>query len=254
MSGGAVVNLRGELVGLTTDAANVSGFDAQAGYAVPVDGLGRRVIESLRRGKEVEYGMLGIEMPDDRSNRLKGAEPGTPAGDAGLVVDDQIVSVGGVPVTDWDSLVVAVNHFGPGQQVRLKILRKGEPMEKTVVLGKFNVRGEVIATSRPASWRGLRVDYPSIVAAPNLPEAFIPQAHDVLQAMARGGVTVTEVIPGSPADVAGLRPGNVVLAVGEKAVKSPTEFERAVAGHDGPVELTTDGPQKVTVDPNANRP
>ena len=67
-------------------------------------------------------------------------------------------------------------------------------------------------------------------------------------------MTVIEVIPGSPADVAGLRPGNVVLAVGDRPVKSPGEFERAVAGRDGAVELTTDGPQKVTVDPNANRP
>jgi serine protease Do len=254
MSGGAVVNMRGELVGLTTDAANVSGFDAQAGYAVPIDALSRRVIDALLRGKEVEYGMLGIEMPEDRSNRLKGAEPGTPAGDAGLVVDDQIVAVGGIPVTDWDSLVVAVNHFGPGQQLRLKVLRKGEPLEKTIVLGKYHVRGEVIATSRPALWRGLRVDYPSVVVAPNLPDGFVPRAPDVLQAMARGGVTVTEVIPGSPADVAGLRPGNVVLAVGDRPVKSPTEFERAVAGRDGAVELTTEGPQKVSVDPNANRP
>ena len=143
---------------------------------MPIDGLGRRVIDTLRRGKEVEYGMLGIEMPEDRSNRLKGAEPGTPAGDAGLVVDDQIISVGGLAVTDWDSLVVAVNHFGPGQQLRLKVLRKGEPVEKTVVLGKYNVarRGDrdVAAGAR----RGLRVDYPSVVLAPNLPEDFVPGA------------------------------------------------------------------------------
>lgn len=248
MSGGAVVSLKGELIGLTTDAANVSGFDAQAGYAIPVDALGRRVIDTLRQGREVEYGMLGIAMPDDRSNRLiKGVEEGTPASEAGLVLDDQIVSVGGLPVTDWDSLVTAINTFTPGQRVRLGVLRGRESLEKTVVLGKFNVRGEVIATKRGAFWRGLRVDYPSV--GPN-----VQAAQDVLQAMARGGVVVTEVIPGSPADVAGIRPGQVVFAVVDKAVKSPAEFERGVAGHEGPVELTTEGPQRVTVDPPANRP
>jgi hypothetical protein len=132
------------------------------------------------------------------------------------------------------------------------VLRGGEEVEKTVVLGKYNVRGEVIATTRPALWRGLRVDYPSIVA-PNIPDGRIG-AQDVLQAMARGGVVVVEVIPGSQADVAGLRPGQVVLGVANRPVRSPADFERAVAGRDGPVELATDGPQRVTVDPPGNRP
>lgn len=248
MSGGAVVNMKGELVGLTTDAANVSGFDAQAGYAIPVDALGRRVIETLRQGREVEYGMLGIRMPEDRTNRLRSIEAGTPAGDAGLILDDEIISVGGTPVTDWDSLVTAINVFTPGQRVKLGVRRGAETLEKTVVLGKYNVRGEVIATSRPALWRGLRVDYPNV--APN------HQAADELMAMARGGVVVTEVIPGSPADVAGLRPGQVVLGVGDRPVKSPGEFERAVAGREGSVELNLEGPpvQRVAVDPVAIRP
>jgi S1-C subfamily serine protease len=252
MSGGAVVNMRGELVGLTTDAANVSGFDAQAGYAIPVDSLGRRLIQTLLRGKEVEYGMLGIRSGDERSNRLKEIDRGTPADDAGLIVDDQIIDVGGMPVTDWDSLVVAINHFGPGNQVRLRVLRTGETLEKTVVLGKLNVPGEVIATSRPALWRGLRIDYPTVAA--NSPDGILPPAEVVIQAMARGGVVVTEVIPGSPADVAGLRPGQVVLNVGGQHVKSPSEFEKAVAGREGPIELTTENAEKVTVGPAANRP
>ena len=60
MSGGAVVNMRGELVGLTTMAASPSGFDAMAGYAIPIDRIGRRAVETLKEGKEIEYGLLGI--------------------------------------------------------------------------------------------------------------------------------------------------------------------------------------------------
>ncbi len=63
MSGGAVINLKGELVGLTTTAASPAGFDAQAGYAIPMDRMGRRAVEALKQGKEVEYGLLGIQ-PD----------------------------------------------------------------------------------------------------------------------------------------------------------------------------------------------
>ena len=49
MSGGAVVNLKGELVGISTTGGNAEGFDAQAGYAIPVDAMGRRVIDTLRQ-------------------------------------------------------------------------------------------------------------------------------------------------------------------------------------------------------------
>ena len=79
MSGGAVINLKGELVGLTTAAANAAGFDAQAGYAIPMDALGRRVVETLKQGKEYEYGFLGIRLDPERlRNRVSAAQPGHP--------------------------------------------------------------------------------------------------------------------------------------------------------------------------------
>ena len=56
MSGGAVVNMRGELVGLTTMASSPSGFDAMAGYAIPMDRIGRRAVETLRKGRRSSTG------------------------------------------------------------------------------------------------------------------------------------------------------------------------------------------------------
>ena len=70
MSGGAVINLKGELVGLTTMASSPAGFDAMAGYAIPMDKMGRRAVETLKEGKEIEYGLLGIR-PDDHTNRVR---------------------------------------------------------------------------------------------------------------------------------------------------------------------------------------
>jgi S1-C subfamily serine protease len=235
MSGGAVVNLKGELVGVTTAAANAAGFDAQAGYAIPMDILGRKVVESLRQGKEYEYGFLGIKLDmQTRTSRVSGAEPGSPAADGGVQVHDQIVAVGEIPVTDSESLVVAINSVPAGEPVTLKLVRQGGVIERTVTLAKLKVRGgPVIATNRPEPWRGVRVDYTSTLANTTFaPEAF--------EAMARRGVLVTEVESGSEAEKAGLKPNQLITRVEGRPVPSPREFARAVAGLKGPVRLETD--------------
>lgn len=240
MSGGAVVNLRGELVGLTTNAVNAGGFDAQAGYAIPIDPISARAIDLLRQGKEVEYGFLGIGLSEDRSNRIQTVQPGTPAGEGGLLADDVVLSIGGLPVADADSLVMSVNAFPPDVPVKLRILRQGKEMEKTVVLSKLPMTGEVIVTNRPEPWRGLRVDYVS-----TLPNA--PFNLGVLDAMARGGVRIADVQPGTGADEVGLKSGQVIVAVEGKAVRTPSEFAKAVASLKGPVTLTLEADQTVTI-------
>ncbi len=240
MSGGGVVNLRGELVGLTTNAANAGGFDAQAGYALPIDGLGRRAIEALKQGKEVEYGFLGVHLPRDNSNRIAEVTPGTPAGEGGLLLGDEITSIGGIPVVDSDTLVMAVNAFSPGSPIKLRVIRDGLPTEKTVFLSKLPVQGEVIATNRPAPWRGLRVDYVS-----TNPRTINGQ--DLLRAMAQGGVVVVDVQPGSPAEEAGIKPGQIIVNVEGEPVKNPADFFKAVANLKGSTQLTTEGNRTLTV-------
>ena len=234
LSGGAVINLAGALVGVTTAAASVAGFDAQAGYAIPMDLQGRRIVETLKEGKEYEYGFLGIGLDTETgSNRVASAQPGTPAAEGDVLTDDAILAVGDVPVGDADSLVLAINTMPAGSKVKLKIIRKGETIERTVELAKFRVDGEVIATNRPPTWRGLRVDYTS-----TLPHAtFGP---DLLNAMAGGGVVVVEVENGSPAEAAGLKRGQVIKAAEGKTIRGPRDFAATVATRKGPVLLHTD--------------
>src|SRR5262249_8580139 len=59
-SGGALLHLRGELIGLTTNAATIAGHEQPAGYAIPINAATRRIIDTLKQGREVEYGMLGV--------------------------------------------------------------------------------------------------------------------------------------------------------------------------------------------------
>jgi serine protease Do len=232
MSGGAVINLKGELVGLTTASADAEGFDARAGYAIPVDTLGRRIIETLRQGKEVEYGFLGIAIDGKVTNQVNSVQPGTPAAEGGLVVNDLIVRVGDTSVGNDDSLSLVLSSCPPGKPILLGVQHLGKLVERTVILSKFPVEGEIIATNRPAPWRGLRVDFTSLLGGPTFPD-------EALRAMALGGVVVTEVAAGSPADSAGLKKDHIITAVSGRSVRSPDEFAKAVAGRRGPITLTT---------------
>src|SRR5262249_42894439 len=65
-SGGAVLNLDGELIGLSTAQAALSGVETPGGFALPLDAGVRRILEVLKRGEEVEYGFLGVEFDTDR--------------------------------------------------------------------------------------------------------------------------------------------------------------------------------------------
>ncbi len=208
MSGGAVINLKGELVGLTTMAASPAGFDAMAGYAIPMDKLGRRAVETLKEGKEIEYGLLGIKADANFTNRVGEVTPNSPAALGQLQAGDEIIAVNDTPVFDFDTLVLAVNVYSAGDTVRLKIRRGDETIERTVVLAKVAVDGEIIATNRPKPWRGLRVDYTSALNQPT----FGPNVLDP----ALTGVVVAEVEEGSagrrrgdqerPVDPQGRRP------------------------------------------------
>jgi S1-C subfamily serine protease len=232
MSGGAVINFKGELVGLTTMASSPAGFDSQAGYALPMDTMGRRAVELLKQGREVEYGVLGVVARNGTTNIVANVGPGTPADRAGLLVDDEVVGVDDAAVTDFDTLVLAINARNPGDPIKLKIRRRGELLQKTLELGKLGVDGEVIATSASESWRGLRVNYKtsSRFIQPDFERPIMP----------RPGVVITSVEEGSPASTAGLKVGQIIHSAAGKNVTKPSQFVEAVAGQDGPVKLETD--------------
>ncbi|WP_165219466.1 trypsin-like peptidase domain-containing protein [Aquisphaera insulae] len=236
MSGGAVVNLKGELVGLTTMAASPAGFDNMAGYAMPMDRVGRHAVEILKQGREIEYGLLGIIPPPNLTNRVERVSPNSPAGQGDLQANDEILAVDDEPIHDFDDLILAINARGPGDSVRLKIRRNDAELVKTIVLAKFPIDPEAIATTRPPAWRGLRVDFQSTVLVNRLPFAEPPVT----------GVVVAEIEDGSPASRAGLKKQQVIRLVNETPVTTPAQFDRAVANLKGDVTLVTEaGPVRV---------
>jgi S1-C subfamily serine protease len=243
MSGGAVVNMNGELVGISTSGGTPQGFDAQAGYAIPIDGLSRRVIAALMDGRAAEYGFLGVSLSPGGSNAITQVTPNTPAAKAGLVQLDEIVSVGGIEVDDGDSLVLAVNELPVDAPVKIVVRRQNKMLEKEVRLARFPVSGEVIATNKPAPWRGIEVDFSYLINFGPRREFQAPVFRNPADEIE--GVIVTEVDPESPA-FGKLTIGSLIVSVDGKAVKSPSEFRDVVKSLKGPVRLVTlDGPVEI---------
>jgi S1-C subfamily serine protease len=244
-SGGALLNLKGELIGLTTALAAISGRDTPGGFAIPLDAGMRRIIDVLKKGEEVEYGFLGVG-PETRPEpgdgvTVQSIRLGSPAEKAGLHVRDTILAVSGVPVREADELFLALGTYLAGSQVTLDVRSdKASQVKKVqVTLAKFYVPGVKIASAKRPDFRGLRVDYTSVLAQ---------QRQSVLgDYRIPNGVLVTEVLSPSSAAAAFLKPGEVITHVNNQAVNSPAAFFQAVRGLRGDVDLTL-------LQPNAGQP
>lgn len=227
-SGGALLNLKGEMIGLTTSRAALTGTESAGGFALPIDAGMKRIIENLRQGAEVEYGFLGVNFEQDSSGGLEGvrvaAIPGSPAERAGLSRNEEILSINGVRVHDLDELTVAVATALAGSEVRLEIAGRRQLL--TAELAKTYVPGKVIASKKPPLVRGFRVDYTSVLYTQQ--SALQGQRAWGRPFIIQDGVVVREVQPGSPADVAELRVGEVITHVNDQKVTSPAEFYRAL--------------------------
>ena len=242
--GGALVNLRGELVGLTTTVGTIAGHEQPAGYAIPLDPVVRRIVDTLREGREVEYGLLGVTFRQrdavaagQTSERVVIAQvvPGSPAARAGLQPGDVIREVAGRRADDVDAIQLAISTIPPSQPVSIGIERANRATTVTATLAKLSVPGPRVVTDRPPSWRGMRIDYATAIDQQVLAERIASGGLDQ-----GGSVAVTEVEPDSPAWRAGMRPGMFISHVGTERVTSPAEFQAAVetAGETWHLRLT----------------
>lgn len=233
-SGGALLNLRGEMVGLTTALAAVAGYEQAAGYAIPVDDTFRRVLDRLKEGREPDFALLGVAV-DGPMAMVSTVQPGSPAHRAGLRRFDVIVAVGDNRVTEPDDLFLHVGRLPAQTTTTVTFLRGDRELTTPVRLTKYPVRGRRIVTVRDPAWRGLRVDFPSALeefgsGGPLEPRLALSGAID-------GCVAAIEVEEGSPAWNAGLRRGMLIQRVGDMRVQSPDEFAQAAASLDGDVTV-----------------
>src|SRR5207249_1856361 len=121
-SGGALLDLRGNWVGLTTSLPGVAGGESAGGYAMPLDARIKGIIGKLRDGLEVEYGFLGVSLVNQTA--MWQPTRNGPAAIAGMHPDDRIISIGGHPIDDQDDLLLNIGAALAGTRIRMTVESK----------------------------------------------------------------------------------------------------------------------------------
>jgi len=221
-SGGALVNTKGELVGINSQILSESGGNIGIGFAIPVN-MAKHVMNDLRTNGKVTRAQLGVTVQPVTTDMaeslglkqtsgaiISSVVDGSAAGRAGLKRGDVITSFNGQPVRDTNSLRNRVADAGPGTTADLTIVRDGSEKHLSVKLDELNA-------DRSAR-RGSEGDDRSADKT----------ALGVSVAPDEKGLVVQDVDPDGRAADAGIRPGDVIQEVNRQAVKSVEDLRAAV--------------------------
>lgn len=223
-SGGPLVNLKGEVIGINS-AVVASGQGI--GFAIPSN-TAKSVIAQLREKGKVVRGWLGVSIqtmtpelaPSFGLSKSQGAlvadvTSGSPAEKAGIKRGDVIISFDGKAIKSSSDLPRMVAETPVGKVVDVKIMRDGKEIDVNVKVAEMTEQRVASQMHTDRHTFGLTVDNIN----PQWKKQFAVRAHT--------GVVVTDVAPGSPADDAGIQPGDVIREVNKKPVKDLNDYKKA---------------------------
>ena len=244
-SGGALVNINGELVGINSQILTPTGGNIGLGFAIPSN-MAREVMGQLKTDGRVQRGKLGVsiqsvtsdlaaslKLPSTSGALVNSVEPGGAASRAGLKQGDVITALNGEKVADSNALRNRIAGAKPGSTVDLEIVRNGKTE---------NVHA-TLAALEPAKQRAARdgqdSEGPEFGPTGMAVESLTPQvARELGLSNRKEGVVVRDVNPDGAAAAAGLQPGDVISQVNGEAVKTPNELKSALAAsHERPALL-----------------
>jgi len=226
-SGGALVNIRGEVIGINTwIASNNGGGSVGLGFAIPINNAKRSIDDFISSGK-ISYGWLGVSLVEADKEMMKALKVdgkkgalasqifmGSPAEKGGIRPGDFITHVDGKEARGVSQLTMMVGDLKAGQKAVFTVIRDGSEQKFTVTI---EPRNDQVAAENKKLWPGLQV---------------IPITDDVRSALdleknARG-IAVITVMPESPAAVIGMQRGDRVTAVNDTPVTDAASFYKAL--------------------------
>ncbi|MFN0048187.1 MAG: Do family serine endopeptidase [Cytophagales bacterium] len=233
-SGGALVNLRGELIGINTAIASTTGAYAGYSFAVPVT-LVKKVMDDLLNHGEVQRALLGVMIADvtaelvkeKKLNQIKGVyisgvNEGSAAQEAGIKENDVILKIDDLEVGSSAELQEVVGQHRPGDKVKVLVSR--ENTTKIIVVTLKNKRGTIkeVKDATVQAFEDLGVELGELSKA------------DKENLRLEFGVKVTKLLDGKLKE-AGAKNGFIILAIDKQPMKSAVEIAKALQNKNGGV-------------------
>ena len=234
-SGGALVNTKGELIGINSAIASRTGGYEGYGFAVPIN-LAKKVLNDIKEFGVVKRGLIGVtfsELNDERAEELKADRnvglyvtdvlPNSGGQQAGLQKGDIISKVEGNTILESSDLQERVARLQPGDKVRLTVLRDGAEKNFTVTL-----KAEEKTPVRTA------VNKSSAELYNKLGASFVPlSAQQKAKLRINSGVAVTQIRPGGLIDQSDIERGSIITSINKQPINSIADIEKAVSNLKG---------------------
>jgi Do/DeqQ family serine protease len=217
-SGGALVNLEAQLIGINTAILGPNGGNIGIGFAIPANMI-KSLVEQLVEHGEVRRGILGVRGGEITAELAKSfaldsqhgafvfqVNNGSAAEEAGIKAGDTIVKVNGRKIKSFAELRAKVGTLGSGKKVKLSIIRDGKQLQLEAVLKKPSLQAKKVAILHPAL-----------------------SGATIVNSESNQGVQITKITPGSIAERYGLKAGDIIVGINRAKIKNLNALQKMLS-------------------------